>query len=182
MYKKYFKLDLGQFEENPVFSIQYDQECSRMEIRVLADGEPLDLSGCRMKIVANQPNGKSVFKQCGIIPNKKGRIYLDLVQHLESFDVRLPCELKLYGPDELQRVSSQFYLIVASPLDVDLRNGGEEETAFDYQPASNVRLIAHRGLSALAPENTLPAYHWQGGMDILVLNVIFMRRQTEILF
>lgn len=162
MYKKYFKLDLGQFEENPVFSIQYDQECSRMEIRVLADEEPLDLSGCYVKVRANQPNGKSVFKQYGIVTNKKGRVYLDLVKHLESFDVRLPCELKLYGPDELLRVSSQFYLIVTSPLDVDLRNSGEEETVFNYQFASNVRLIAHRGLSALAPENTLPAYHLAG--------------------
>ena len=162
MYKTYFKLDLKRFEESPVFLIHHTQDCSRLEIRLLIDGEPMDLSGYRVKIRANQPSGKSIFKQCGIMTNKKGRIYLDLVQHLETFDVRLPCELKLYGPDELQQVSSPFYLIVTSPSDVDLRNSGEEEITFESQPASNVRLIAHRGLSSLAPENTLPAYHLAG--------------------
>lgn len=68
MYKKYFRLDLEEFDKSPIFSIKHDQECSRMEIRLIARGEAIDLGGCRVKIKANQPDGKSIFKNCGIIP------------------------------------------------------------------------------------------------------------------
>ena len=173
MYKKYFRLDLEEFDKSPVFTIKHNQESSRMEMHLIAGGQAIDLGGCRVKIKANQPDGKSIFKNCGIIPNKKGRVYLDLVRHFNTFDVRLPCELKVYGTDDLLRSSTQFFLVVSSPNAVNSLALRGNNLADEEGLSTKVRVIAHRGLSSLAPENTLPAYHlagkygfWGGECDI----------------
>lgn len=160
MYKKYLSLTLNQ-DEKPICQMQYDEYCSRLEIRLLNETGVIDLAGCRVKICANQSNGKSIFRTCKIVLNKVGYVTLDLVHHLSDFDVRLPCELKVYGPDERCLGGAIFNLVVSDLVMTD----DKEVRATDVKGIAlspKVRMIAHRGLSSLAPENTLPAYELAG--------------------
>lgn len=160
MYKKYISLKLNDSKKS-IYQIRYDEHGSQLEIKLFSEEEVLDLSGCRVKVCANQMDGKSIFKTCQVVSNKVGIVSLDLANHFNDFDVRVPCEIMLYGPDEGCLGTVSFYLVVPYPVVLD----NQEMRATDMKKLTlspKIRMIAHRGLSSLAPENTLPAYELAG--------------------
>ena len=170
MYKKYVRLKLNE-SKKPICRIRYDEYGSQVEVKLFSEEEEvLDLSGYRVNVCANQTNGKSVFKGCQVVSNKVGSVSLKLTNHLSDFDVRVPCEIMVYGPDEECLGTASFYLVVPHPLAL----GDQEMRATDVKKSTlspKIRMIAHRGLSSLAPENTLLAYELAGKY------VIFMKQK-----
>ena len=160
MYKKYVRLKLNEIKK-PICRIRYDEHGSQIEVKLFSEEQVLDLSGYRVKVCANQTNGKSVFNRCQVVSNKVGTVALDLVHSFNDFDVRIPCEIIVYGLDEVCLGTASFYLVVPHPLALD----DQEMRATDVKKSTlspKIRMIAHRGLSLLAPENTLPAYELAG--------------------
>ena len=161
MYKKYVRLKLNESKKT-ICRIRYDEYGSQVEVKLFSEEEEvLDLSGYRVKVCANQTNGKSVFNRCEVVSNKVGSVSLNLTNYLSDFDVRIPCEIMVYGPDEECLGTASFYLVVPHPLAL----GDQEMRATDVKKSTlspKIRMIAHRGLSSLAPENTLPAYELAG--------------------
>lgn len=161
MYKKYVRLKLNESKKT-ICRIRYDEYGSQVEVKLFSEEEEvLDLSGYRVKVCANQTNGKSVFNRCEVVSNKVGSVSLNLTNYLSDFDVRIPCEIMVYGPDEECLGTASFYLVVPHPLAL----GDQEMRATDVKKSTlspKIRMIAHRGLSSLAPENTLLAYELAG--------------------
>ena len=161
MYKKYVRLKLNESKKT-ICRIRYDEYGSQVEVKLFSEEEEvLDLSGYRVNVCANQTNGKSVFNRCEVVSNKVGSVSLNLTNYLSDFDVRVPCEIMVYGPDEECLGTASFYLVVPHPLAL----GDQEMRATDVKKSTlspKIRMIAHRGLSSLAPENTLLAYELAG--------------------
>ena len=60
MYKKYVRLKLNESKKT-ICRIRYDEYGSQVEVKLFSEEEVLDLSGYRVKVCANQTNGKSVL-------------------------------------------------------------------------------------------------------------------------
>ena len=63
--------------------------------------------------------GKVFLIGCQVVSNKVGSVSLKLTNHLSDFDVRVPCEIMVYGPDEECLGTASFYLVVPHPLALD---------------------------------------------------------------
>ena len=154
MYKQYIRLKLNK-EGKPLYRIQMIEDRILIEVHLLNEDEKVDLSQSNIEVVAKQSNGKNLFKRYEVLPNKKGVILLDLMDEIDDFNVRLPCELIIKNEDGTYLGKVTFLLVIVNE---DIRSTSIKRVNL----SPKIRLIAHRGLSALAPENTLPAYELAG--------------------
>ena len=154
MYKQYIRLKLNN-EGKPLYRIQMIEDRILIEVHLLNEDEKVDLSQSNIEVVAKQSNGKNLFKRYEVLPNKKGVILLDLMDEIDDFNVRLACELIIKNEDGTYLGKVTFYLVIVNE---DIRSTSIKRVNL----SPKIRLIAHRGLSALAPENTLPAYELAG--------------------
>ena len=84
MYKKYVRLKLNESKKT-ICRIRYDEHGSQIEVKLFSEEQVLDLSGYRVKVCANQTNGKSVFNRCEVVSNKVGSVSLNLTNYLSDF-------------------------------------------------------------------------------------------------
>lgn len=159
MYKKYLTLALNQ-EKKVICRIPFVEDKCQIEVKVLLEEELLDLSGLTVKIGTTIIKDRKLFKSYQMISTKTGQISVEIMNDIADVDIRIPCELKVYNAGQLLG-SASFYLVFFDPL--MMNNRKKEVTDVKKAPTSaQVRMIAHRGLSLLAPENTLPAYELAG--------------------
>ena len=154
MYKQYIRLNLND-ELKPLYRIRMIKDRILIEAYLLNEEEKIDLSQSNIEVVAKQSNGKNLFKSYEVLLNQRGAIRFDLTNEIEDFNVRLPCELSIKNEDGTCLGNVTFYLVIVNE---DIRSTGIKRVAI----SPKIRLIAHRGLSSLAPENTLPAYELAG--------------------
>ena len=159
MYKKYLTLALNQQHKVSCQLPLVNDKC-QLEVKIMLEGKLLDLSGLEVEIETNLLQDRKILKSYEVIVSKIGHISIELMNNDLELDVKVPCELKIYDHGELLG-SASFDLIFFDPSKNNTRK--KEPVAVKTVPTSSqVRMIAHRGLSLLAPENTLPAYELAG--------------------
>ena len=159
MYKKYLTLTLNEKSGVSCQLPLVNDKC-QLEVKIMLEGKLLDLSGLEVEIETNLLQDRKILKSYEVIVSKIGHISIELMNNDLELDVKVPCELKIYDHGELLG-SASFDLIFFDPSKNNTRK--KEPVAVKTVPTSSqVRMIAHRGLSLLAPENTLPAYELAG--------------------
>lgn len=159
MYKKYLTLALNQ-EKKVICRIPLVEDRCQIEVKILLDEELLDLSGLNVKINTVMVKDRKLFKSYQMMPTKIGQISVKIMNECVEVDTRIPCELKIYKAEQLLGGAS-FYLVFFDPLMMNTRKKEINNVKKARIPVQ-VKMIAHRGLSLLAPENTLPAYELAG--------------------
>lgn len=157
MYKKFVRLDLSDREKRQV-TLDFTRDLCVLEVVLIQDEHIVNLKNCRVRVEGVQSNNQPVFGSCNLSPAKNGAILLTLTEHFVNFNVPLLCELLIEeGGGEERWVF--FYVEVKSET-------RKSRSDIVPQPKPHVpaktRLIAHRGLSSIAPENTIPAYELAG--------------------
>ena len=147
MYKKYFLVDV--LKSTGVCQLPVDITERYVEFFLVENNRPLDLTGCVIEVKPSQ-------EKVEILKHKSGCF---LVKFLDSVNEDFTLQLTIY---------QQAFIRAMVKFDVEFLKKRENiQLAPDYKQSffsqkTKVRFIAHRGLSSLAPENTLPAYELAG--------------------
>lgn len=159
MYKKYLTLALNQ-QHKVSCQLPLVKDKCQIEVKILLEEKLLDLSGLDVEIKTALLQDKKILKSYEVMPSKIGHLSIELMNNDLELDVKVPCQLNIYDQDKLLG-SALFDLVFFEPA---VKNTRKKESVHvkTVPTASQVRMIAHRGLSLLAPENTLPAYELAG--------------------
>lgn len=147
MYKKYLVLE--GLQKGSRCQLPANVKDRYIEVRLLQNKEPIILDDCEVEVIPTQ-------QMVQILKDKKGSI---LIQVLDSLNTDSVFELNIYH---------QEFLLATLTFDVWFeKNISQNQKKINLKsqslfPKTEVHMIAHRGLSCLAPENTLPAYELAG--------------------
>lgn len=264
---------------NTVLASQFDTLSRYVDITLIDNNVPVDITNHTVRIYAKKPDWTRVFNDAEIIDATNGKVRVELTNQILAVTGLVECELTLYGTDGSIIASQKFYINVGktlrddsaiestneftaltnalndieqakadvgvvgslndelenninigtqlkTDLDVNIQTGtqlkadletdittatqkktelenviatadtttyatkeeittinsqledntnkigilnehlAEKVTLASYQPTKKVRYIAHRGMSAIAPENTIPAYELAGELGM----------------
>lgn len=147
MYKKFLVLEV--LENQVVCQLPSDVDNRLIEVHLIQMGEPINLSGCEVEVSPKQD-------EVSILENQKGVVLIKVTD-----DVKTDFTLQL-------NIYQQAFLVATISFEVKFEQHEEVTQLKKNQnkhvlfPHAQLRMIAHRGLSSLAPENTLPAYELAG--------------------
>lgn len=153
MYKKFVCLPLGGHEKKQI-PIHFMKDLCVLDVTLIYEEEPIDLKGCNVRIEGVQSSNRPIFQQCEIPDGKKGRVLLTVSEDIIDFNLPLLCELLIEGGGGQTR-----WVFFYVQFMVDSR---AQLPKMKLNRSPKVHLIAHRGLSSIAPENTIPAYELAG--------------------
>lgn len=147
MYKKYLLVDV--LKPRGICQLPANVSNRYLEILLVENDQPIDLTDCRVEVTPTQETVE-------ILKDKKGVI---LIKVLDSIQSNFNFQLKVYQQKSMRATTSfDIELEMKQEINESTRNH-KNQSLFSH---NRVRLIAHRGLSTLAPENTLPAYELAG--------------------
>lgn len=147
MYKKYFLLDV--LKQRGKCKLPSNETSRYLEVLLVENNQPINLSHCQVEIIPSQESVE-------ILKDRMGTI---LIKILDSMNKDSKLQLNIYQ-QELLRVTTSFEVEFEKKEEVMNRNLVQNPQVLFHK--TEIRMIAHRGLSALAPENTLPAYELAG--------------------
>ena len=117
-------LDLHDAASQATVVIKNEDTARRLSITLSESGRPYTISDeCRAFFSAEKPDGNIVFNDCQIEGNT---IYYDITPQTTAVVGVVPCEIKLYGANDMLLTSPQFTLVVAEQI---YHNGVAVESA-----------------------------------------------------
>lgn len=131
-------LALGQSRVRRVVTVKrYDSHCT-LRLRLTHGGSPYPVTeDCQGVFTALKPDGTVIYNPC----TREGNAFLyDLTPQTTAVAGELPCELKLYGPEEALLTSAGFLLSVA-----DTVYSGDEELASTTEAETLTQLVNQAG-------------------------------------
>lgn len=122
---KKMKIDIDKKNHEVISSVQYDNNTRFLHINLQNGNEPLDITGCSVKISATKPDGTAVFNNCNVINAKEGFVEVELTEQINAAPGNVSCEIKIYDRNGVL-TTKQFYIdVTASVTSKNITSGNE---------------------------------------------------------
>lgn len=140
-------LDMHSTCSSVLVSMKRGDTGRRLYITLTEDGKPyLITKECYAVFTATKPDGAIVFNECTI---KDGVIIYDVTAQTTAVVGELPCEVKLYGADDMLLTSASFSLVVE---DTVYNEGDEVESSDEFSALTALMSQAIEVINTVAPE------------------------------
>jgi len=101
---------------NTVLASQFDTLSRYVDITLIDNSVPVDITNHTVRIYAKKPDGTRVFNDAEIIDATNGKVRVELTNQILAVTGLVECELTLYGTDGSIIASQKFYINVEKTL------------------------------------------------------------------
>ena len=138
--KKFYS---GYFKSTGICQLPADVTDRYVEVFLVEDNQPFNLSNCILEVMPNQDKVE-------VLNHNRGSF---LIQFLDFVNQDFTLNLTIYRQEFIRTITKFDVKFLKKQENIN-----ERKVCNQLSFPNKVKLIAHRGLSSLAPENTLPAY------------------------
>ena len=91
----YIEVDDYLYER--ITSVQYDNGTRFLDIHLLSNGKAIDLTGTRVVLSGEKPDGKEIFNNATMKDAANGNVVVELTEQVNAVPGHVKCQLEIYG-------------------------------------------------------------------------------------
>ncbi len=91
----YIEVDDYLYER--ITSVQYDNGTRFLDIHLLSNGQAIDLTGTRVIISGEKPDGEEIFNSTTMKDALNGNVIVELTEQMNAVPGDVKCQLEIYG-------------------------------------------------------------------------------------
>ena len=112
--------------EIPIHSVQFDKNSRFINVYLLNNSLPLDVTRYTVTVAGVKPDGQEFFNECDKINSEEGLVRFEITEQMNVSTGIVNCEIKVYNDSEGVLTTKQFSIkVTRSLLKSDIESTGE---------------------------------------------------------
>ncbi len=97
MISKPIYIDVDDYLYERITSVQYDNGTRFLDVHLLSNGQAIDLTGTRVIISGEKPDGEEIFNSTTMKDALNGNVIVELTEQMNAVPGDVKCQLEIYG-------------------------------------------------------------------------------------
>lgn len=99
MISKPIYIEIDDYLYERITSVQYDSGTRFLDIHLLSNGQAIDLTGTRVIISGEKPDGEEIFNSTTMKDALGGNVIVELTEQMNAVPGDVKCQLEIYGAE-----------------------------------------------------------------------------------